>query len=75
MKYIALIISLFLCGCATTKESVFNDTGVYMAEYQSNMIKYINTNNSNNLKEANRNWDRYLKARAYQVKLESQSSK
>jgi len=71
MKYIALIISLFLCGCATTKYP----SGVYVAEYQSNMIKYINTNNSNNLKEANRNWDRYLKARAHQVKLESQSSK
>jgi hypothetical protein len=72
MKYIALIISLFLCGCATTK---YYPTGVYVAEYQSNMIKYINTNNSNNLKVANRNWDMYIKARAQQVKLEKQSSK
>ena len=64
MKYIILIISLFLCGCASTK---YYPEHIYVAEYQSNMIKYINTNNSNNLKEANRNWDMYLKARAYQI--------
>ena len=74
MKYLILIISLFLCGCASTK---YYPSDVYIAEYTDNMLKYINTNNTNNsndianLNEANKNWNMYLKARANQVNKEN----
>ena len=74
MKYLILIISLFLCGCASTK---YYPEHIYIAEYTDNMLKYINTNNTNNsndianLNEANKNWNMYLKARANQVNKEN----
>jgi len=67
MKYLILIISLFLCGCATPK---YYPSGVYVAEYTESMMKYYGSNNATDLKEANKQWDMYLRARAHQVKLE-----
>jgi hypothetical protein len=64
-------VSIFLCGCATHRQY---PSDVYIAEYQSNMLKYISGNDSNNLKEANRNWGMFLKVRAIEVNNELKSN-
>ena len=72
MKYIIfLIVSIFLCGCSTTK---YYPSSVYVARYTSNMMMYVDTNEGCKLKEANRNWDMFLKMRAIEVNNELKSN-
>ena len=66
-----MIVSIFLCGCSTTK---YYPSSVYVAKYTSNMIEYIGTDNTKKIKEANRNWDMFLKVRAIEVNNELKSN-